>query len=57
MEAILLTCAQALALADIVFSHPHLSSAQAVDIVVELQKVTPSSCDLFSWDANASEGT
>ena len=54
---ILLTCAQALVLADIVFSHPHLSSAQAVEVVVELQKVTISSCDLFSGDAPPTEGT
>jgi len=57
MEAVLLTCAQALILADTVFSHPHLSSAQAMEIVAELQQIAPSSCELFSWDANASEGT
>lgn len=57
METILLTCAQAVVMADIVFSHPHLSSAQAVEVVMELQKVTEPTCELFPWDATASEGT
>jgi len=57
METILLTCAHAILVSNKVFDNPHLSSAQAQDIVEEIRLVTEPDCEYFFWDAAAAEGT
>lgn len=57
METILLTCAQAILVSNRVFDNPHLSSAQAMEIVEEIRLVTEPGCDYFFWDAATAEGT